>query len=361
MGGGIFGSYAALLYAKMGYSVVLIEQDGDLLNRASSINQARIHTGLHYPRSFLTARNSLKYFMQFQERFPEAVFEFKQIYGISEYNSKTNISQFRDFTQRLNVPVREINPDNYFISGTVSGAFEVLEPTFDAEILRKQLKDEMKELKNIHFEFGSPLAQSEKIGANYALSLASGKSLKCKEILVASYAGTNKVRSILGLQKLSLSYELTEVILGRTTGSLKGLGFTIMDGPFWSLMPFGNSGFSSLTSVGYTPILSNSSEPSFSCQRRRLDCNPSQLKNCTNCEFRPKTMQNHTLQQMRKHLLADNNFVPEKNYLTIKTILKTTEVDDARPTVIHRESNEKITTVFSGKLSTIFDLEKELS
>jgi hypothetical protein len=45
---------------------------------------------------------------------------------------------------------------------------------------------------------------------------------------------------------------------------------------------------------------------------------------------------------------------------TIKTILSTTEVDDARPTVIHRENNVNVTTVFSGKISTIFDLEDQL-
>jgi hypothetical protein len=361
IGGGIFGCYAALFYAKLGYTVLLVEQDNDLLKRASSINQARIHTGLHYPRSFLTAQNSLKYFQQFSERFPKAIFNFRQIYGVSEHNSKTNIEQFRGFTRRLKVSTREINPDKYFYPGTVSGAFEVQEPTFDASILREQLREELKSESKVHVQLGSPLTKCDKDENHYNLHRRDGSSFRCKEILIASYASTNTVRRLFGLRDMPLSYELTEVILGEASGLLSDVGFTIMDGPFWSLMPFGTSGLSSLTSVGFTPILRNSEAPAFACQIKRPDCTQERIQDCTSCEQRPTSMVSHTIQQMKKHLKLSHDFVPKKSFLTIKTILKTTEVDDARPTIILREDNEKITTVFSGKISTIFDLDKELT
>lgn len=43
---------------------------------------------------------------------------------------------------------------------------------------------------------------------------------------------------------------------------------------------------------------------------------------------------------------------------TVKTVLATAEVDDSRPTVLQTGGEgERILTVFSGKMSTLFDLE----
>ena len=90
IGGGIFGLYAAYVLGRAGFSVVLLEKENLSLNRASRVNQARLHTGLHYPRSLLTARDSLGYYQRFREEFPDSVRDFKQIYAISDYNSQTS-------------------------------------------------------------------------------------------------------------------------------------------------------------------------------------------------------------------------------------------------------------------------------
>jgi hypothetical protein len=54
-------------------------------------------------------------------------------------------------------------------------------------------------------------------------------------------------------------------------------------------------------------------------------------------------------------------FTPTKSLLTVKSTLSTTEVDDARPTLIVKEPDSKTWTVFSGKVSTLFDLEETLN
>ena len=38
-----------------------------------------------------------------------------------------------------------------------------------------------------------------------------------------------------------------------TLDDLKNIGITVMDGPFFSIMPFGQTGLHSLTSVTFTP------------------------------------------------------------------------------------------------------------
>jgi hypothetical protein len=56
-----------------------------------------------------------------------------------------------------------------------------------------------------------------------------------------------------------------------------------------------------------------------------------------------------------------NFFTPTKSLLTVKSTLNTTEVDDARPTLIQKEPDSKTWTIFSGKVSTLFDLERALN
>ena len=55
IGGGIFGIYAALYLAGQKQRVCLVEKEKELLKKASIVNQARLHSGYHYPRSVATA------------------------------------------------------------------------------------------------------------------------------------------------------------------------------------------------------------------------------------------------------------------------------------------------------------------
>ena len=144
IGGGLFGAYSALVLEKLGHSVLLIEQSSELMSRASYVNQARLHTGLHYPRSLVTARESLNYYKTFRDRFPSAVFDFGQIYAIASHNSKTSSQDFRSFMSRLGIEYQIVDSDRYFQRGAVDLAVKVNEPTFDAEILRQLIFDEIK-------------------------------------------------------------------------------------------------------------------------------------------------------------------------------------------------------------------------
>ena len=69
IGAGIFGCCIASELAKIGYDVVLIEQDSDIMQRASKLNHNRIHFGFHYPRSPRTARQSLEGLITFFQQF----------------------------------------------------------------------------------------------------------------------------------------------------------------------------------------------------------------------------------------------------------------------------------------------------
>ena len=361
IGGGLFGAYSSLLLAKLGHSVLLVEQASELMTRASVVNQARLHTGLHYPRSIVTARDSLGYYSQFRERFPLAVFDFQQIYAISSHNSKTSPQGFIDFVKRLGLDFELIEHQRYFNPGTVELALKVEEPTFDAQILRQQLVNEIASEQNIDLCLDTAVTGGNLSQQESCLSLSSGSSIKTGGIVIATYAGINSIRQSLGLPGLPLSFELAEVILGLVSTQMSGIGFTVMDGPFWSMMPFGNSGSVSLTSVGITPLQKSRSLPIFQCQNLRTGCTPLSLSDCNTCHVRPSSGQNHQIQQMKLFLRNQDFFTPTKSLMTVKSTLNTTDVDDARPTLIHKESDSKTWTVFSGKVSTLFDLEGVLN
>jgi hypothetical protein len=160
---------------------------------------------------------------------------------------------------------------------------------------------------------------------------------------------------------LPLSFELAEIILGHVTSEMRGIGFTVMDGPFWSMMPFGNSGSVSLTSVGMTPLRRAQSLPIFDCQSMRSDCTPLRLADCNSCDVQPSSGIAHQKQQMKLFLKNQDFFTPTKSLMTVKSTLTTTEVDDARPTLIQKELDSQTWTVLAGKVSTLFDLEGALN
>lgn len=361
VGGGLFGCFAALILADMGNDVVLIERDEALLNRASLVNQARLHTGLHYPRSLVTASESLRQYSRFRTRWPTAVRDFTQIYAVARWNSKTTGEDFAAFINRLGIEAEEVDPEVWFHRSSVSRAFKVDEPTFDVSNLREILGREIAARPSISVHLGTSVLDAQIGGSGIEIVLDSGMRVECDRLVLAAYAGTNALRDMLGLDLLHLRFELAEVLLGSVRPPLEGLGFTVMDGPFWSLMPFGHSGDVSLTSVGLTPLASSMHRPDFACQSHRNDCTSESLQVCSTCPVRPSSGASHQQQQMSMFLRHASAFEPKRSMLTVKTVLTSTEVDDARPTLIRHDADRRVLTVLSGKVSTLFDLEEALS
>ena len=104
-------------------------------------------------------------------------------------------------------------------------------------------------------------------------------------LLNATYAGVNDVHAMLGLPPFGIKYEKCEIILCTVDERLKNTGITVMDGPFFSLMPFGQTGLHSLTSVTFTPHeTSYDSVATFPCQQACGGvCKPGDLYNCNEC------------------------------------------------------------------------------
>ena len=241
----------------------------------------------------------------------------------------------------------------------ISQAFEVEESTFDSTKLRFHLIKELEDCSMIDLKLKTCVTKGT-LGEICLLNLDNGERVETDGVVLSVYAGTNGLRGKLGLSILPLDFELTEVHLGTVTPSMRGLGFTVMDGPFWSLMPFGNSDLVSLTNVGLTPLRRSSRLPIFDCQSKRTGCSGVKLAECGTCDVKPVSTLKHQIQQMSQFLKNEDFFTWEKSLVTVKSKLSTSQVDDARPTLILKEKSKNIWTVFSGKISSLFDLEEAL-
>ncbi|MBR3354131.1 MAG: FAD-dependent oxidoreductase [Oscillospiraceae bacterium] len=362
IGGGMFGLYAAKLCGRAGYSTVVLEADSDAMLRASFVNQARVHNGYHYPRSMGTAKQAGQYFKRFSDEFDDCVNRsFTKIYATSKNFSWTNAAEFEKFCSAAGIRCEQIDHRKFFNEGVVDGVFLTEEYSFDAELIRAKMLNELGEMGNVQILFNHRVEKIEKKSSWFAIT-SCGEIYETEFVLNASYASANEILDMAGFDPLPTKYELCEIILGEPNEALRPYGITVMDGPFFSVMPFGCSEYHSLTSVCFTPHATSYDKlPTLNCQNKRNDCFPGCLQNCDLCCEKPESAFHYMHGLMRKYLKEEYEFNYVRSHFALKLILKTSEVDDSRPTVIKESSKDPtFITVLSGKINTIYDLEEVL-
>ena len=365
IGAGLYGLYSALHCSKKGQKVVVLEYDDAPFKRATYINQARVHQGYHYPRSLSTAMKSAGYFERFNKDYSFCINkEFEQIYATSSKYSWVDGRQFKEFCKAANIPCEELHTGNYFKEGMCDGAFRTREYTYDAMILKDYLIEELKKFEtNVVIKYGVTISSIEKTADTYVIRTEDGESIESKFVLNSTYAGTNQILEMAGFEKFKIKYELCEIILCDTNDKLRNVGFTVMDGPFFSIMPFGKTGYHSLTSVTFTPhTTSYDALPTFSCQSESNGyCSKERLGNCNNCIAKPTTAFPYMANLARKYLKDEYKFRYKNSLFSMNPILMNSEIDDSRPTVTRIYSkNPTFVGVLSGKINTVYDLDEVL-
>jgi len=374
IGAGLYGLYAALFCAKRGESVAILEYDSKPFMRATYINQARVHMGYHYPRSISTAVKSAGYYDRFHEDYGFCIYDsFDQIYATSSQFSWTNASEFKKFCDDAGIFCEQINPTSIFKDGYCDGAFRTREDTYDAMVLRDYFLKEIGHCSNVWMCCNARIDSIVKEENDYKITLSNGDVFTSDFVLNATYASTNQILSKLKdnpgdidltqLEPFKIKYELCEIILCETNDELKKTGITVMDGPFFSIMPFGQTGLHSLTSVTFTPHKTSYDEhPVFECQHKSEGyCSSNQLGNCNECIAKPESAWPYMSSLAKKYLKEELGFTYKQSLYSMKPILKTTEIDDSRPTVIKTISDKPtFVSVLSGKINTVYDLDEIL-
>ncbi len=363
-GAGIYGCYAALqLSQKYPHKkITVLEYDQEIFSRATYINQARLHNGYHYPRSLHTAIKCNEYFERFHKDFGFAVLDnYTKIYAIAKQFSMASADNFEKFCKEANIPCSPTNLPQFFNYQYIEEAYTTLEYTVDMLRLKAYFIEKLSLAQNIKLITDFKLKEVSKTNSHWIIQ-SSDSTVESDWVLNSTYGSLNTIIQAFGFKPIPLKYELTEMVICDVPNALKGYGLTVMDGPFFSLMPFDFQGQFSLSAVRYTPHeTSLTNVPTFSCQKNSSTCSMAQTDNCNHCPVRPNTAWPHMYQLAKKYLQEDILPIYNESIFTIKSLMQSSSLSDARPVIIRQDSNEpSFISVLGGKINTIYEMDEFL-
>ena len=350
IGAGFFGLRVALFFAKKKYKILILEAENTAFKRASLINQARVHNGYHYPKSYPTALSSHNHYQQFCEEYNEAIdFNFQKIYGIAKNNSNINSKQFEFFCKQVDIPLKDvpIKINSLFSNDLIENTYLVDEVAFDGLKLRDTLLTELLGYNNIEIKFNEKVHKIE-INDSIANLHVKKNIYKATRVFNAAYAGINNLLKNSGIQKLDFKLELAEIVLIKPPKEIEKLGVTIMDGQYWSTMPYPAFDCHSLSHVRYTPHM-KWHEKNYCTDAYKIS------------DRKQKTKQLHMLNDAKRYLpiMKNSDYIGSK--YTIKTVVSRNEINDGRPIVVKEHSvNPLIVSILGSKIDNIYDLENYL-
>ena len=358
IGGGFYGLSVALYLAEViGIKdVTIFEKESSLMSRASYVNQARVHAGYHYPRSMLTGYRSAVNFPRFVDEYRKAVVDdFDKFYAISRQLSKVNSRQFEAFCHKIGVEINAAPADiqKLFNHRLTESVFKVKEYAFDSHILRDLLVEKIKIHPGIRIQYEKVLKiQSDK--ENGILVSTEKAEYDTQQVFNCSYSEINNLHRASGLPLIPVKHEITEMCLVKMPIKFKDFSVTVMDGPFFSIVPFpSRPGLHTLSHVRYTPHESwvdNDATPDDQIDPHRY--------------FSERSF----VSQYRQMYADVVRYIPELGGMEyvdsireVKTTLVKSEDDDSRPILFKPHFGmHGYTCIMGGKLDNIYDVFEEL-
>lgn len=353
IGGGFYGCcVAAHLRRERGLArVALVERGPRLLGRASYGNQARVHQGYHYPRDFTTAYRSRVSFRRWVQRYRACVDDaFLKLYAIASRNSLVTAGQFERMMTEIGAPCRRAGRRHaaLFSPTLVEAAFEVEEFAFNADRLAEELADDMEAL-GVHVLLGTEVIGAEHLpGEIRLMTRTEGGGTRWIAGTAAFNCTYGRLMSVpgLGAPKATVKYEICEICLVEPPEALSRVGVTLMDGPFFSCMPFPARELHSLTHVRYTPHRSwtSAAEPT-------LDPYAELEANGRASQF------DLMVRDASRYLPILQDARHRDSIFEVKVVLMANESNDGRPILIEGSPGPGgIVSILGGKVDNVFDV-----
>jgi FAD dependent oxidoreductase len=229
-GAGIYGSYSAIRLAEAGHTVELFDPIG-ILRAASDINQFRIHSGYHYPRSPETIEETLETRDEFISTFgPAIVRDTQHYYAVPKVGSLTTPDVYEEVMARHRLPLRRCEP-HWMNFDFIDRCYEVDENIYDPQALRALLESR---ICSVGIKFRRE-AYATSMGSDYDF------------VVYATYGmGPSS-----GMFR-SAKYQVAEKILIAMPEALWRVALVVVDGPFTAFDPYGNSANSQFGSAKNT-------------------------------------------------------------------------------------------------------------
>jgi glycine/D-amino acid oxidase-like deaminating enzyme len=358
VGGGFYGvAIAAYLVRQRGLRrILLVEREDALMQRASYSNQARVHNGYHYPRSFTTAYRSRVNMQRFVRDWPTAVRQdFTNLYAIARRNSKTIARQFERFCRDIGAPIEPAAPalQALFEPRLIEAVFLVEEYAFDATRLAEWAGEELRAC-GVEVRLATSVTAitrrdgAARLGVSLHSAKGAAEMVHCRYAFNCTYSGLNQIGGDYVGTRTGLKHEIAEMALLQVPPPLERLGVTVMDGPFFSLMPFPARGLHTLSHVRYTPHLhwrdSGGIDPYQRLARYDL-----------------ATRVDRMIRDAARYLPAVLGAQYVDSLFEVKTVLVKNESDDGRPILFERYPQlPGCYSVLGGKIDNLYDVLEKL-
>jgi glycine/D-amino acid oxidase-like deaminating enzyme len=347
IGGGFYGCCLALYLRALGHKVVLVEAEPALMQRASRVNQARVHTGFHYPRSAPTAVKSMLLHRRFIADFPEAICDdFQMLYAIARRRSKVTAKKFYRMFRDMGAPIAPAEPGQraLFDPELIEEVFACREVAFDHRVLARRLGARL-DAAGVELRLGTAVVALAERADGIVAHLDDGSAISARRAFNTTYAQVNTLLARAGLPEARLKHEIAELALITPPPALARVGVTVMDGPFFSAMPYPAASLHSFTHVRYTPHQSWADNPRARDPYRHLAEAPR--------ESRFAFMQ----RDAQRYLPCLAEARHEGSLYEVKTVLIRNEGDDGRPILFHQEpAGSRVISILGGKIDNIYDL-----
>jgi glycine/D-amino acid oxidase-like deaminating enzyme len=352
VGGGFFGASLATHLGRGGARTLLVEAAPMLLARASLVNQARVHAGYHYPRSYLTGLRSRVNAPRFVEEYRECVVDnFDHYYAVGRSFSKVTASQFKRFCDRIGASYRPAPAAAValFNSAFVEDVVQVPEYAFDAVLLRARVQRDL-ERAGVEVRLATRATHAAARDGAIAMRLESSLSddeVRSGRVFNCTYAGLNRLHVASGLPLVPLKHELTEMPLVEPPEALRQVGVTIMCGPFFSMLPYPSRGLHTLSHVRYTPH----------CSWSDAEGEPYVNADARLAEYGKVSAFPHMVRDAARFLPVMRSCVQRDSLWEIKTVLPRSEADDSRPILYTRNHGiPGFHCVIGSKVDNAYDM-----
>jgi glycine/D-amino acid oxidase-like deaminating enzyme len=242
IGGGFYGVAIAAYLSRIRQlpKVLLVEQEDKLMTRASYNNQARVHNGYHYPRSFTTAYRSRINMPQFLNDWPDVVYQdFTKLYAIARRNSKVTAKQFQRFCQEIWAKFETADPSlkALFNPKLIEDVFLVQEYAFDAKKLGDWAKQELDNC-GVPVYYNTSAIEIHQNNENTLRVIIEStgedrrSQLISQSVYNCTYSGMNQIKGAFSGTQTRLKHEIAELALVDLPPPLNEIGITVMDGAF---------------------------------------------------------------------------------------------------------------------------------
>lgn len=353
IGGGIFGVLSAIEAARRGYPVTILEKEPRIMTGASLVNQCRVHMGYHYPRDTRTAAQSLHAKSGFEEMFKEAIVKrLNNYYLIAKEGSLTTPKAYVAFCKKMKLPHRFEWPKRTLINKEkIALSVRVPEQSFDAARIRSILLKKISGMPNVTLLTSAAVTDIVRRDDVFTLQYevnGEERTLESGAIVNATYGDLNRINRHMGIELHDYQYELCEMIVARTPW--RNTGWSIIDGPFFGIMPFGFSKDYLLYDVELSVL------------ERSIGTIP---------EFRHDIRHYDTIERRKKRFEAYKkkwrSYVPEiercehlYSLYVVRTVLPKKDRTDTRPTLIKNRA-PGFWKIFSGKVTTSVTASAEIA